>query len=74
MIKWLAWSMWSVCLVLVTSGLVLLLATTAPFALERKTQGGVTATAAWVVVYVAFATVGALIVSRRAADAAGWLC
>ena len=61
----LAWWMLFACGALVAVGLLLLLGTSDPFAVEAKGGGDPAATAACALFYLACSTVGALIVSHR---------
>jgi hypothetical protein len=74
MTRLLACALLAVCLALVLAGFALLLATTDPFALQWKNAGGLGPATAGALVYLTYATVGALLVTRRPAHAVGWLC
>jgi hypothetical protein len=61
------------CLILIAIGLFLQVQTRDPFAVQWKGGGVSVSSLTWVVMYLAFATVGKVLVARSA-GAVGWLC
>jgi hypothetical protein len=62
-----------VCLILVAAGLALLVPTSEPFAIRWKGAGVSLSSFAWTAMYLAFAIIGALLVTRSASQVVGWL-